>query len=309
MRVAAGGRPGAALPSQSVVIAAWNGVRYLRRCLEALEAADPVPGLEIIVSRNFDDGAASLLAAEYPGVLDIGLPSSTNVPRLRLAGIDRASGTIVALTEDHAIPAPGWAAALRGAHAAGLGRIIGGPVDQAPAQAAVSWGVYLYDYGRYRPPCPGGSVGHLSGINVSYQRALLEACGSELTDGLHEARLHGALRSRGESLIMEPAAVVMQGKRHQLGPSLRSAFHLGRGYAAGRAVGKSLRWRAGFAAGSVALPIVLTSRTLAAVLPKGRDLGRVLAAIPVFATLTLEWSAGELAGYATGRGDSDARWR
>ena len=304
-----GGRPDPALPTFCVVIAAWNGVGYLRSCLAALGATHPVVGLEIIVARNFDDGAASLLAAEYPDVLDIPMPSATNVPRLRLAGIDRASGTVVALTEDHAIPTPGWAAALREAHAAGRGRIIGGPVDQAPDQTAVSWGVYLYDYGRYRPPCPSGPVGHLSGINVSYQRELLEACRGELTDGLHEARLHGALRSRGEPLIMEPAAVVMQGKRHTLGPSVRSAFHLGRGYAAGRATGKPFRWRAGFAAGSAALPILLTGRTLAAVLPKGRGLGRVLVAIPAFVMLTLAWSAGECAGYVAGAGDSEDRWR
>ena len=298
-----------ARPSLCVVIAAWNGVGYLRRCLEALDATHPVVGLEIIVARNFDDGAASLLAAEFPDVLDVPMPPATNVPRLRLAGIDRASGAIVALTEDHAIPAPGWAAALREAHAAGPGRIIGGPVDQAPDQTAVSWGVYLYDYGRYRPPCPSGAVGQLSGINVSYQRELLEACREELTDGLHEARLHGALLSRGESLIMEPAAVVMQGKRHALGPSIRSAFHLGRGYAAGQASGKPLRWRVGFAAGSAALPIILTGRTLARVLPKGRGLGRVLVAMPAFVMLTIAWSAGECTGYVAGAGDSDDRWR
>lgn len=297
------------LPSQSVVIAAWNGVGYLRRCLEALDAAHPVPEVEVIVSRNFDDGAAGLLAAEYPGVVDIALPSATNVPRLRLAGIRRASGTIVALTEDHAIPGPGWAATLRRAHAAGLGRIIGGPVDQAPGQGPVSWGVYLYDYGRYRPPCAAGPVGELSGINVSYHQELLEAYQGELTEGVHEARLHGALQTRGESLIMEPAAVVMQAKQHHLGPSLRSAFHLGRGYAAGRAAGKALHWRVGFAAGSFALPFVLTGRTFAAVLPKGKDLGRLLAAIPSYALLTLAWSAGECAGYAAGPGDSDDRWR
>ena len=303
------GQPDAALPSLSVVIAAWNGGSYLRKCLEALEAARPVLGVEIIVCRNFDDGAGSLLTATYPKVRDVAMPSGTTVPQLRLAGIDRASGTIVALTEDHAIPLSGWAAALRRAHATGLGRIIGGPVDQAPGQAIVSWAVYLYDYGRYRPPCAAGPVGELSGINVSYQRELLEGCRSELGDGLHEARLHGALRSRGEPLIMEPGAVVRHEKRHQFRPAFRSAFHLGRGYAAGRAAGKSVRWRVGFAAGSFALPIVLTGRTLTSVLPKRRDLGRLLAAIPPFAILTLAWSAGELAGYASGAGDSADRWR
>jgi hypothetical protein len=294
-------------PALSIVIAAATGPAALRTCLGSIAACAMADDVEVLVARNFDGEAAAMLGRDFPFVHDVPCPAGTTVPHLRGAGIAASRGGIVALLEDHCTVTPGWAAALRAAHAAGH-EVVGGPVDQAPGLGPLDWAVYLYDYGRYMPPCAEGPAPLLSGINVSYARGLLEPARRWREEGLFEARFHPALAAGGLDLWLAADAVVLHQKRYRLGPAIESAFHLARGYAAQRVDGRGAAARAAFGAGALALPVLLPARTLATVVPKGRHLGAVARAVPLLVVLQLAWSAGECAGYLAGAGSSLERW-
>jgi hypothetical protein len=130
-----------------------------------------------------------------------------------------------------------------------------------------------------------------------------------LQDGVIEGPLHAELRRRGVALYLAPAAVVSQTKRYSLRETLVSVYYLGRGYASRRVQRTGIADRLMRTAGSTVLPAVLVWRVLSVVLPKGRDTGRVLAALGYLCLIALAWSVGEGMGYVAGAGDSETRWR
>ena len=306
------------------MIAAWTDAASLGRCLASLRGQAEAADIEVVVVRNFDQGAPTSVAA-LPGIVDVALPATTTVPALRAAGFRVAHGGIIAFLEDHCTAAPGWVDALRRAHAkrlkgsgrageresgtaCGLGAV-GGPVEQADGATALDWAVYFYDYGRFMPPCEAGPVTQLSGLNMSFTRAALEEAVGAIRDGVFEADLQAALRASDQTLYLEPAAVVVHGKRHRPGTAVRQAYHLARSYAA-RRVGKGLAWRRlAFGLGAIALPPVLLARIAIGVFRRRRHRAALLRALPWLTILVTVWSAGEVLGYLVGSGSSAAAWR
>lgn len=294
--------------SLSVVVAAWNDPELLRTCLRSLDACDGRGSFEVIVAAPSGRGFESV-TSELPGTVVVSMPGDATVPALRAAGLARAAGEVVAFLEDHAVVARRWADALREEFAAPEVRAVGGPVGQARGLSTLDWGAYLFDYGRFMPPAAEGPVHEVSGLNMAFTREVLDALGDALRDGVIEGPLHEALRQRGVGLRLAPGAVVYQTKRHSLRETLVSVYYLGRGYAGRRVQGTASAGRLVRAAGSLVLPAVLVWRTLSVVLPKGKDTGRVLAAVGYLCLLALAWSVGEGMGYVAGVGDSETRWR
>jgi GT2 family glycosyltransferase len=294
--------------SLTVVVAAWDDPELLRTCLRSLAACPGRSSIEVIVASPSGRGFESV-ASEFAGTTVVSMPPEATVPALRAAGLARASGDVVAFLEDHAMVAPGWADALLEAFAEPDVRAVGGPVAQAPGLSTLDWGAYLFDYGRFMPPAASGPVHELSGLNMAFTRELFDALGETLRDGVIEGPLHEALRRRGVTLRLAPRAVVYQTKRYSLRETLVSVYYLGRGYASRRVQETASAGRLMRAAGSMLLPAVLVWRVLSVVLPKGRDTGRVLAAVGYLCLIALAWSVGEGMGYVAGAGDSETRWR
>ena len=295
-------------PPLSVVVAAWHDAPTLARCLDALRGDGALERAEVIVVRNFDDAESAAVAARHPRAVHLVLARSATVPQLRAAGLARSAGEHVAFIEDHAAVAAGWSGALLRAHAAGHA-VVGGPVANDADASALEWAVYLYDYGRYAPPCASGSVTQLSGINCSYTRDTLHTLGELLTAGVHEDAVQSALRARGCQLFLDAEAVVVQRGHHTAVGATTQAYHLARGYAARRRTPMGRGARAARALGSALLPFVMLSRI------GRRSLGApglrkpLLRAFPWLAMLVGSWSLGEAIGYAAGAGHSDAHWR
>ena len=294
--------------SLTVVVAAWNDPGLLRICLRSLETCDGRTSIEVIVAAPRERGFEAVVR-EFAATSVVSMPPDATVPVLRAAGFARASGDIVAFLEDHAMVASSWADALLATFSDASVRAAGGPVAQAPGLSTLDWGAYLFDYGRFMPPAAGGPVHEVSGLNLAFDRQLLDTLRDALPDGVIEGPLHEELRRRGVTLQMAPAAIVSQTKRYSLRETLVSVYYLGRGYAGRRVQGTAGAGRLVRAAGSVVLPAVLVWRVLSVVLPKGRDRGRVLAAAGYLCLIALAWSVGEGIGYATGAGDSETRWR
>jgi GT2 family glycosyltransferase len=292
----------------AVVIAAWNGPESLERCLASLAEEIDTGEIEVIVASNYASEAEGMIRAQYPSVSLVALPREATVPELRARGVARASGAIVALLEDHAVCAPGWAEAMRRAHRSPWAAV-GGAVENASRSRRIDWAVYFYDYGAYMPPGLAGETAVLTGLNVSYKREALEAVGDEIRDGFFETRVHAALRDLGYRLYFEPGALVFHDKSHALVGAIRQAFHFGRSFAAMRVATAPATVRAALALGTPLLPVLLLARIASHTMRNGRHRRELLGCLPHLVALVAGWSAGELCGYAAGDGGSTARWR
>ncbi len=151
------------------------------------------------------------------------------MPELRKAGLGHATGDVVAFLEDHATVVPEWADALRTGYARGDRLAVGGPVAQADGKSSVDWGAYLFDYGRFMPPTRGGNVRDLSGLNMSFSRALLSTLGAVLEKGVVEGPLHEALAARGVTPYLSPSAIVIQNRKYAFQKPWSRSFTWGAG--------------------------------------------------------------------------------
>jgi glycosyltransferase involved in cell wall biosynthesis len=295
--------------SLSVVVAAWNSPALLRQCLRSLAATTARQNCELIVASPAGRGFAELIANEFPGVISIALADSPTVPQLRGAGLARATGDVVAFTEDHASTAPEWAEALLAAYQGQDCVAAGGPVAQGEGLSSLDLGVYLFDYGRFAPPLPAGTTREISGLNMSFSRALLESMPDVLSDGVFEGPLLHAINKRDLKMHIAPSAIIYQNKEYVLREALGSVFHLGRGYAGRRFERPNRAARLLRAAACPLLPPVMIWRVLSTVGPKRMHITPVIRSVGYLSTLTLLWSIGECVGYLAGSGDSDSRWR
>jgi GT2 family glycosyltransferase len=100
--------PDAAPALVSVVIPNWNGAQHLPTCLDALRAQTYAP-VEVIVADNAStDGSLALLAERYPEVRMVALPENRGFTGACNAGMQAASGEIVALLNNDTEADPAW---------------------------------------------------------------------------------------------------------------------------------------------------------------------------------------------------------
>ena len=292
-------------PAISVIVVPLAGGAPLRRCLSALAAQRGAPSLEILVTHDDALAQAAELQVEYPAVRFVRVCARAHPARLRAAGAARASGRIVALTEDHCTPASDWCAAIAVAHGT-VRAVVGGVVEKTRPAGALEWAIYFCDYGRYMPPAATAEAAYLTDCNVSYARETLAAVRGLWSEEFHETVVHGALRAAGIPLRLSPTIVVDQGRPMRLGAALADRVAHGRLFAATRADARPRRWL--YAVGTLALPALLTARVVATALTKRRHLAELSRALPAVAALTMAWAAGELLGYLAPRaGTTGAR--
>lgn len=168
----------------SVVIPTAGRPGALLRCLRALEEQE-VPAREVIVVRRRDDDPTREALARFDSTLSLKVEvvEAHRQSVAMNAGVAAASSPIVALTDDDAVPRPGWIAGLEAHHAeatvgAAGGRdlvhtAIGTLDGQANDVGVVRW------YGRcvgnhHLGSGPVRDVGFLKGVNLSVRRDLWE---------------------------------------------------------------------------------------------------------------------------------------
>ena len=306
----AGSRPA---PSLSVIVTVVDAGDTLRRCLRALRAQRAAPPIEIVVPYDDTIREVGELRIEFPEVRFLPLgPIATRrsvvteagrhelYDRRRSAGLEAATGALVAMLEDRGAPREDWAEAIVRLHATLPHAAIGGAIVNA-GDCLLAWAVFFCDFGRYQPPFPAGPAEYLSDTNISYKRRALEATRELWRERYHETTVHRALAVRGETLFLTAEMVVEQRRGVlRLGSLLAERFHWGRLFAHVRARELSTVRRIALAVLSPALPILLFARLLRSQLAKRASPTRFLLAAPVTAALLVTWSAGEAVGYLTG---------
>jgi hypothetical protein len=303
--------------SLSIVITVVSGEASLRSCLESLMAQVVPEETEVIVP--YDQWASEVgnLVREFPQVrfhfYDDSASSAAIPPRAhslydrrRAVGLQSARGRIIAMTEDHAVPAANWVKEIHAAHER-HNAVIGGAIENA-VDRPVNWALYYCDFGRYGRPVAAGEVEYVSDVNVSYKREALNSIREVWGEAYHETTAHWAMRARGETLYLDPRLVVYQNR-----PTItwreayRERIEWGRVFAETRVAAVGFGRRLLYAAGAPALPALLMLRVLKHMLRQRRAPWRIIQTAPIAGMLLTGWALGELIGYVAGAPQVSAR--
>jgi O-antigen biosynthesis protein len=215
-------------PTVTVVVCAYNEERVIGDCLASL-ARCTYPNLEVLVCDDGSGDDTAAIAATFPFRL-LRLPHG-GLSRARNAGIEHASGDIVAFLDADAACHPEWpfhlALSLEGQGVVGTG----GP--NLPVE-----GVGLVE--RAVADCPGNPVEvlvsddraeHVPGCNMAFRRSVLEEVGGFdplFTSAGDDVDLCWQLLDRGEEIGFSAAAQVRHHRRGSVSGYLRQQRGYGR---------------------------------------------------------------------------------
>jgi glycosyltransferase involved in cell wall biosynthesis len=221
----------------SVVIVTPDRYETIRKTIRYLHAQTVRDRLEIIIVAPAADrlvlNEAELVGFSRFCVIPMGEIRSN--AQACAAGIRQASAPVVALAEDHAYPAPGWAEALIAAHRQ-LWAVVAPAVGNANPGSLVSWAALYVAYGLRVAPAVAGETDELPGYFGSYKRAVLLEYGAALEQMLEsDTLLHWDLRAKGYRLYLEATARTDHINISRLFPWLGEQFHSGQKFAALRA--------------------------------------------------------------------------
>jgi hypothetical protein len=293
-------------PAMSLIFVAdrYESIRATVGHIRRQTARDRLEVVIVVPSAEALEGS-DLEAFRHVRIVELGGPL-TSLSRARAAGIRRASAPVVALTETHSFPDPGWAEALIKAHQgpwAGVAPV----VASANPRGSLSRAVFLVGFGAWAAPLEAGPVEGLPGNNGSYKRDLLLGYGDRLdTMLMPEMTLQQELRSNGHRFYLEPAATTRHLNVNLLRSWVRHRWHTGRLIAAARAEDWAVSRRLLYAAGAPLIPLVRLRRTLpiARRVEHGDFFPGVLPALVLALVVA---SAGELIGYVFGAGRSEKK--
>ena len=224
----------------------------------------------------------------------------------RAAGVREATAPIVVIGETHTYPHAGWAEALLEAHTKPWPIVVPGFGNANPT-GALSWAIFLMDYGRWLADLPAGETDLAPTHNSSYKREAL----LELGPALDRALAHGddlALHcsTTGQRAYFAPAARIDHLNISQPGPWLEERF-LGGLLIGGHRAERWPAWRRVlYFGGSVLVAPVLLYRLRHAVRAALREHRLPIGTLPALVAGTVVWAAGEALGYARGARRSES---
>jgi hypothetical protein len=298
-------------PTLSVILIATDKYSLIRTAVRNLARQVGVP-IELVIAapRAF---AESITADDRKDLSSFTrwqhavIPDGTSFDDARAAAVRAATAPVIAFTEDHSFPQPGWAAALVGAFTDGVS-VVGPVVQNGNPQSTTSRANFLLEYGEWMPPGRTNGHAHLPGHNSAYRRDVLLALGDRLTSMIEaESVLHWQLGREGHRLVQEPRAVTRHVNFSRALPSLALRYHLGRMFAARRASEWALTKRLAYAA---AFPLVALVRVVR-VARMGRDasaVASIVTALPMVGLMVAVSSVGEAVGNITRAGGSSSKY-
>ncbi len=289
-------------PRISVVIASLVGAPFIDECLDSLQVQAAECGAEVIVVACGDAAYAARIQQKFPWVRVIHRQERETIPDLRRRGVLEASGSLIAIIEEHCLAAPDWLRTAMEAHAGGKYGVVGGPVVDHAYGRLRDWVVYFCEYNGYLPPWQDGETFNLGSANIAYSRELLMRYEGLLQAGYWEAGLHPKLIADGIKFRSVPGMVVFHRGPFDYGYYLQQRYWFSRAFAGARKMPMS-RKLAYFVA-SPLLPFLLLARMAQRVVRQRCRVGKFAQALPLFIPVLLVYVAGECVGYLAGPGDA-----
>jgi hypothetical protein len=217
-------------------------------------------------------------------------------------GVWAAQAPLVAFTEDHVYPDPGWAAALIKAFE-GPWAAVGSMLTNANP-GALSEADMLLNFGPWIEPGVAGEMARLAPHNTAYRRDVLLRYGTALAGLLEsEVVLHRDLVARGDRLYFEPSARLRHVNVGRWDLLVNQQFFGGQMFGASRAQygGWSWRRRGLYIAAAPLIPPLRLARLVRERRQRGWGNAGWRIWPPLVAGLWLH-TLGEALGYATGMG-------
>ena len=279
------------------------------RVIETIEALDPaVSGerCEIVIADRLQDELSARIRRDFPQVRLIDCPPNMTLTEMRTLAFEASTAPIVAVTEDHCVPGPGWARTLTEAFEMGGPDLVavGGSVVNGVTDTGLDWATYLCEYSFFSPPVAEGESAILPGMNVAYRRSALESVPRErLVSGFWETTVHPLLLEKGGKFLSLNELVMFHKKRFSWGLFASQRFIYSRYFAGLRFGGAGLPKRAVASVASLALPPILLMRAVKAARAKGLS-REMLRASPYLLALYCVWAVGESVGALKGPGDA-----
>lgn len=289
----------------TVVIASVNGLPYLGRCLDSLEASTRRPA--VIVADWTDDATRRHVRERWPAVELLSFDRPMSVPELRAAGIAAAATPYVAVIEDHCVVRKDWAERIVAAHERGHS-VVGGAIRNGATTRLRDWAAFFCEYSEHMVPVREGPTTSLVGMNVSYSREAVAAMDDLLREGHWETWLHPRLLSAGIELYSDPDIVIDHVKDFGIREFTSQRYHYARSHAGMRNPELGTR-RVVYALGSPAIVPLMYRRIARNVRSRRRHRVRFALATPLLLFYLSAWAAGEAVGYALGGGRSILRVR
>lgn len=282
------------------VILATDRFDTIRGVVERLRRQTASSSIELII---LTPAREAVDQRELDGLAAVRVLEVESVERFapaRAAGVRAASAPVVVIGETHTYPHPGWAEALIAAHREPWAVVAPG-FGNANPRSALSWAIFLLDYGRWLAGLPACEIDLAPIHNGAFKRDVLLELGPRLEAGLsHGDELILHFRARGYRGWFEPSARI----DHLNVTRLPSWLH--ERYLGGRLIGaqRAARWGWGrrvlYTAAFPLIPAVVLSRLWPGVRLARRE-GRLpwgtTAAILVGAAVA---AVGEAAGYLRG---------
>ncbi|MCG8466845.1 MAG: Gfo/Idh/MocA family oxidoreductase [Gemmatimonadetes bacterium] len=298
---------GGAVPELSVVLVATEGFAGVARVVRHLREQTNADGIELLLVAENRAAVADVPAGAFDGLGSSRIVEAgpiDNVDRAAAYGIYAASAPIVAIVEDHAYPAPGWARAIVDAHR-GPWAAVGSAMRNANPRTSLSWTNLLLAYGAWTEPIAAGETTQIARHNVSFKREALSTYGTELESRLgRDGDLFDDLRAGGARFFVADDAVVEHANPSRLRSTIRLRFEAGRLAAARRA--DSGAWsrlrRSIYTLASPIFPLLRSRFLVGKILSEPLRGTLVPRALPALALgLTLD-AMGQALGFAVGPG-------
>lgn len=285
----------------SVCVATTAGWPAIEPCLRSFLDEARAAGAEILVADGSgrpppDDPA---IAEQVDWHADAG----ASIFRLLRTNLERATGEIVATTEDHCTVRPGWVAGILRAHEEYPDAVaVGGTIENGTDTTQLQWASYLMTQGAHMGPLRNGPAPRIANeADISFKRRALADLGDELLGFLtigHTRRL----ADRGELLVNDDRIVVDHYETLDARSTAVIHFDDGRTISGFRrrkmAASDWLRL-----VGAPVLPLYRVARVVRVARAKGRT-RTALSALPWLLLLAYCHEAGEFVGYLAGPGQS-----
>jgi hypothetical protein len=296
-------------PPLSVVIGTGEGWPYVRALVRALRPEIEGVGGELLI---VDGSGNSPPPGDELGDHVLWLTrDATSVFALYAIGLREARGEVVATTEDHALPRPGWCAAIVAAHAAHPeAAAIGGAIENGSTGALVQWASYFTTQGPHMAPLGDRVVPMTTNeANVSYKRAAIADVDDNGGLGFMAILHNRRLAQSGAILRVDDRMVVDHFETAGFAWTTSIHFHNGKSIAGFRrsdGMGTEDWIRM---ATALVLPAWRTVRVWRVGLAKGRKRRELVASAPFAVWLEYVQGAGSLMGYLLGPGGSPSHLR
>ncbi|MDQ3931410.1 MAG: glycosyltransferase [Actinomycetota bacterium] len=213
-------------PRVSVVVCSLNGEATLRDCLDGCTSLD-YPDYEVIVVDDGSTDATPDIARSY-GVRVVSTPNR-GLSSARNTGLQLATGTIVAYTDDDAWPDPHWLRYLVNALADSSHVAVGGPNLAPPGDGLVAHCVANSPGGPMQVLLSDSEAEHIPGCNMAFRREALEAIGGfdpRYRTAGDDVDVCWRLQERGGTIGFHGGAMVWHHRRN----SLRAYWRQQKGY-------------------------------------------------------------------------------